>query len=481
MENIYNAIQNVYNMDKTTWQEVIAELYNLSSKFENRFDSFENKFGMLLGDEVTRELKKMYDDGSLATLINDKILKDINTKVDDFKTKVSEQLDNMESFIISSEINYKDCIDLLPGGFGYPGTGGIYKGDYPTNRFITREIQQAPYDLVVGFKEPSANILYQIAFYQSDTNEVATNLKDLYKEYRYEKCIIPKGTYFRVVYAITGGITTTEQYNDVYKNFFIKKHEKNNITPVFNTLIPSSPKLSMHKGFFTKAPGNSKSAYLLAAKEPSVFGIEGDVQVTSDGKFVMYHDEDLSSQTNGNGAVITHTYNEVSSFTYDKDVHGLDKYPNEKICSLEEYLKICKKYGKVALCELKFKDVDANNTVHFDNFVKTLYRTGMQHSTIVISFTASELAKIQRIDPNIYVMLVLMSYDKFDYRLCGLSDNFGLDVNYESSSAGVGLTELQIEDAHSKGLTIGVWTIDDASIKNNYIDFGVDLITTNIL
>ena len=36
MENIYNAIQNVYNMDKTTWQEVLAELYNSVSNVENK-------------------------------------------------------------------------------------------------------------------------------------------------------------------------------------------------------------------------------------------------------------------------------------------------------------------------------------------------------------------------------------------------------------------------------------------------------------
>ena len=85
MSNIYNAIQNVYNMDKITWQEVLAELYNLVSNVENKFDLFENKFGSLLGKEVTRELKKMYNDGSLATIINDKLLKDIKTKVDVFK------------------------------------------------------------------------------------------------------------------------------------------------------------------------------------------------------------------------------------------------------------------------------------------------------------------------------------------------------------------------------------------------------------
>ena len=101
MENIYNAIQNVYNMDKTTWQEVLAELYNLVSKVENKFDLFELKFGQLLGEQVTRELKKMYDDGSLAALINDKLLKDINTKVDAFKIEVNEQLDTITTKLSS--------------------------------------------------------------------------------------------------------------------------------------------------------------------------------------------------------------------------------------------------------------------------------------------------------------------------------------------------------------------------------------------
>ena len=105
MDNIYNAIQNLYNMDKTTWQEVLAELYNLVSNVENKFDLFELKFGSLLGEQVTRELKKMYDNGSLASLINDVLLKDINTKVDTFKTEVSEQLDNI---VLEGNVTLKD-------------------------------------------------------------------------------------------------------------------------------------------------------------------------------------------------------------------------------------------------------------------------------------------------------------------------------------------------------------------------------------
>ena len=102
MKNIYNAIQNVYNMDKTTWQEVLAELYNLVSKVENKFDLFENKFGVLLGEEVTLKIKKMYDDGSLAALINDKLLKDIKTE---FIEQLNNKIPNYLSELLIEEIN----------------------------------------------------------------------------------------------------------------------------------------------------------------------------------------------------------------------------------------------------------------------------------------------------------------------------------------------------------------------------------------
>lgn len=103
MNNIYNAIQNLYNMDKTTWQEVLSELYNLVANVDNKFDLFELKFGSLLGEQVTRELKKMYDNGALASLINDKLLKDINSKVDTFKTEVDTFKTEVDTF--KTEIN----------------------------------------------------------------------------------------------------------------------------------------------------------------------------------------------------------------------------------------------------------------------------------------------------------------------------------------------------------------------------------------
>lgn len=110
MTNIYNAIQNLYNMDKETWQEVLSEMYTLVNNTSLKFDTFEQKFLLHLGNEVTKELKKMYANGSLASLINDVLLQDINEKVDTFKTEVNEQLDNITN---NNKLYVCDTVQLL--------------------------------------------------------------------------------------------------------------------------------------------------------------------------------------------------------------------------------------------------------------------------------------------------------------------------------------------------------------------------------
>lgn len=103
--NIYNAIQNLYNMDFKTWQEVLAMLYNLVADVEQNFETFKTKFEINLGKEVTYYIEQMYRDGRLSDLINDTLLKAIDTRFDDFKSEVNtnvntfknnvnEQLDN---------------------------------------------------------------------------------------------------------------------------------------------------------------------------------------------------------------------------------------------------------------------------------------------------------------------------------------------------------------------------------------------------
>lgn len=87
-KNIYNAIQNLYNMDFTTWQEVLAMMYNLVADVEQKIDKLETKFTLLLGKEVAEVIKKMHENGELAEIINQEIFSDLNNKINGLEARI---------------------------------------------------------------------------------------------------------------------------------------------------------------------------------------------------------------------------------------------------------------------------------------------------------------------------------------------------------------------------------------------------------
>lgn len=74
-ENIYSSIQNLYNMDKTTWQEVLAEMYNLIYKCQDTCENLNNTINLMLPynkiiliSPDNKQFKLLVDDeGNLST------------------------------------------------------------------------------------------------------------------------------------------------------------------------------------------------------------------------------------------------------------------------------------------------------------------------------------------------------------------------------------------------------------------------------
>ena len=130
--NIYNNIQNLYNMDFNTWQEVLAMLYNLVADVEQKFEAFEQRFELMLGKEVTKAIKKMYEDGTLAEIINKEVFADLNNKIDEVEANIlmtltdymgennkkleaiNEQLDNKASK--NTNFNIRKTLERLRTG-----------------------------------------------------------------------------------------------------------------------------------------------------------------------------------------------------------------------------------------------------------------------------------------------------------------------------------------------------------------------------
>ena len=164
MSNIYNAIQNLYNMDKTTWQEVLAELYNLVANIENKFDLFENKFGPLLGKQVIIELKKMYDDGSLGSIFNEKLLKEINDNLNNTITRIN----NLEYYNISCSFSENGYINY---NNGFKSSHENYKcSDYiNVSKYKGKEINVSTYfDYSAGIAQYQKNKAFISGIGQGD-------------------------------------------------------------------------------------------------------------------------------------------------------------------------------------------------------------------------------------------------------------------------------------------------------------------------
>lgn len=104
-ENIYNSIQNLYNMDKTTWQEVLAELYNLVYDIDSQFEQIENKFNIHFDDTVKDQLLDMIEDGTLHEIINQNLFSDLNSKINLIKNDVTNKANKSDITALSSQIN----------------------------------------------------------------------------------------------------------------------------------------------------------------------------------------------------------------------------------------------------------------------------------------------------------------------------------------------------------------------------------------
>ncbi|MCI9426567.1 MAG: hypothetical protein HFI81_02245 [Eubacterium sp.] len=110
--------------------------------------------------------------------------------------------------------------------------------------------------------------------------------------------------------------------------------------------------LQAHRGLSEQYPENTAIAFLEAAKSKEFQAIETDIQETSDGELVLFHDSSLKKRTDAEGKIGDYTLEEVKKIRID-NASNSENYPNERIPLLSDYLEICKEYQKIPYIELK--------------------------------------------------------------------------------------------------------------------------------
>lgn len=222
---------------------------------------------------------------------------------------------------------------------------------------------------------------------------------------------------------------------------------------------------------------NTKELYTWCGKKPFT-SIKGDVQITSDGKLIMCHDDGFTFNKDGK-ITFYDAGNSVSirSLTLNECLKFRHENTNYSICTFEEYIKICKQYGKIAFITIRNKHIGEV----ISEMMKTLDKYKMTDKCIVNSFNYSSLRAIRNINSSIMLSHVqqyktkVTTYDidravtLGNCIICGFNFSETSTVNDVAAAIDTSV----IEYAKEKGVPIYEAMVNSTEIANKLKEYGI--------
>ncbi|MCW3791218.1 glycerophosphodiester phosphodiesterase [Paenibacillus sp. LS1] len=224
-----------------------------------------------------------------------------------------------------------------------------------------------------------------------------------------------------------------------------------------------------HRGASAVCPENTMIAFERSL-ELGATGIETDVQMTSDGRLVLIHDETLSRTAGAEGWVKDITYDQLR--TYDAGSWFHNDFAGEPIPSLEELFRLVQ--GKGTLLNLELKNGIVSYKGMEEKIVQTIRDWKLEQQVVLSSFNHASLVRCKRLAPEIRTALLYMEklYRPYDYAVkleaSGLHP-YKLAVTHEDVAA-----------ALAQGVVTYPFTVNDPAEMQAMIDMGVQGIITDV-
>lgn len=227
-------------------------------------------------------------------------------------------------------------------------------------------------------------------------------------------------------------------------------------------------KIIAHRGCSGLEMENTASAFV-AAGNRSYYGIETDVHKTADGQYIIIHD-DNTKRVAGDEMIVEKTaYDTLRSLRL---VNGSGERERGDLImpNLREYIRICKKYEKKSVLELK----NHFEPAEIDEIIAIIREEGWLEQVIFISFDLPNMLCIREKLPEQEAQFLISDFPEWLPETLR-TNRLDLDIKYTA------LTKESVEMLKKDDIRINVWTVNEPEEAMKLLDWGVDYVTSNIL
>ena len=237
------------------------------------------------------------------------------------------------------------------------------------------------------------------------------------------------------------------------------------------------PILIGHRGSRTGVE-NTEQAFINGVTKHGCQALECDVKVTSDKKYVCWHDDVITTSfgLSSNCTIYTNTLATIQSKTLTQTRKSV-KYTG-KICTVERYLEICKQYNVTPVVELKWASgINSNDMSNFPGLYALFEKLGMVDKVIILTSMKASLEYIGQNYPKLKCQYLVNYITSSNISTCKAN---GWDISscyyYNSSNY---VTQTLVDQAHAAGLKVSLWTMNSETDYKKYAGYGANYVTTD--
>lgn len=219
-----------------------------------------------------------------------------------------------------------------------------------------------------------------------------------------------------------------------------------------------------HRGASAVAPESTQAA-IRAAVRAKASMIELDVQMTRDGRLVVFHDDRLERTTDGRGRLARMPYAEIAGL--DAGRWFRPRVAGQRILLVSQVFRLLPSHMRLNL-ELKRTVRGATLLARLRRLVR---RSGMRRRLLISSFDPRLLQSLRR--AGLALALLCRAHPE---RSLAQAVRLGCRAWHPRHTV---VTPTRIARAHAAGLRVHVWTVEDVRLARRLSRWGADGIFTN--